>query len=144
MVAKRGERIYEMYKGERLLGIGTADELAAKLNMKRETILALSSESHKKRLKPNGNAKYAVIVDSGYYELDEFDGTKMRRIMNKKGVSVVDISEELLVSMATVNTILSGGQRLATVDAEDWAYILEVPVEDILTEKGKKRYKQYA
>ena len=52
---------YAVYKGEEILGIGTADELAKKLNVKRKTIFFWGTPSGHKRNK--GKAKIAIRIE---------------------------------------------------------------------------------
>ncbi len=60
MVKKRQE--YAIYKGENILDIGTADELAKRRNVNKKTIYHLSRPSYKKRLEKRKNSKNALIV----------------------------------------------------------------------------------
>ncbi len=43
---------YAVYKGDDLLAIGTAEEIAEKLGIKKETVYFYASPTHKKRGKP--------------------------------------------------------------------------------------------
>ena len=52
---------YAVYKGEEILGIGTVDELAKKLNVKRKTIFFWGTPSGHKRNK--GKAKIAIRIE---------------------------------------------------------------------------------
>lgn len=54
---------YAMYKGEELLGIGTARELASKLNVKVETIRFYNTPTYKKRVKQGKNRKVLVEIE---------------------------------------------------------------------------------
>lgn len=61
---------YAVYKGDKLLGIGTADELAKLLNVKRESIIYLKSPSYRRRLEARNcrNARTIVFLDDGEEE----------------------------------------------------------------------------
>lgn len=43
---------YAVYRGDDLLAIGTAEEIAEKLGIKKETVYFYASPTHKKRGKP--------------------------------------------------------------------------------------------
>lgn len=53
---------YAIYKGDTLLDIGTADELAKKRNISKKTIYRLSRPSYKRLLEKRKNSKNALIV----------------------------------------------------------------------------------
>lgn len=54
---------FAMYKGDELLGIGTAKELAEKLNVKVETIRFYNTPTYKKRVKQGKNRKVLVEIE---------------------------------------------------------------------------------
>ena len=45
------EREYVMYQGDDVIAIGTAEEIAKKLNIKSQTVVFYNSNAHRKRLK---------------------------------------------------------------------------------------------
>ena len=53
---------YALYKGDKLLGIGTAEELAKKYNIKRDTIFYYASPAYKKRADIS-KAKNVICLD---------------------------------------------------------------------------------
>lgn len=52
---------YALYKGEDLLAIGTAQEIADEMNVKMETVLFYKKPAYKKRINKNGNVR--ILVD---------------------------------------------------------------------------------
>ena len=61
----KSKKEYAMYKGEEIITMGTAKEIADELGIAVSTVLYYSSPSHKNRLaKRNGdNARVAVCLD---------------------------------------------------------------------------------
>lgn len=57
----RKYREYAVYKGEEILAIGTAKEIAKQLKVKERTIYFWSMPSHQKRNKKN--AKFAIRLE---------------------------------------------------------------------------------
>ena len=55
-------RVYGLYKGDVFIDVGTADELAERLNIKKETVYFYASNTNKKRNK-KGNKIEAVCFD---------------------------------------------------------------------------------
>lgn len=53
---------YALYKGEECLAIGTVDQIAEKLNIKRKTIYFYSMPAYKKRCKGH-NHKILINLD---------------------------------------------------------------------------------
>ena len=64
----KGKRmVYALYKGDTFLDIGTAEELAIKFNVKKETIKFLASKSNYKRLeKRKDKSQKMVAVSVGF------------------------------------------------------------------------------
>ena len=65
------EKIFALYKGDDLLGIGTAKELAKERNVKPNFIRYLSTPSNLKRInkrKNNKTSKALISVKLGYGE----------------------------------------------------------------------------
>lgn len=58
----KSKQEYAIYKGDTILDIGTADELATRRNVNKKTIYHLSRPSYKKLLKKRKNNKNALIV----------------------------------------------------------------------------------
>ena len=56
-MAKNEYREYAVYKGETLLCIGTAKEIAEELNIKPKTVQFLSTPAHLKRIESRGNMR---------------------------------------------------------------------------------------
>jgi hypothetical protein len=56
---------YALYKGDRLLGVGTLQELAERRGVKPETIYYYSMPAYQRRGKANGNRLVAVRVAEG-------------------------------------------------------------------------------
>jgi hypothetical protein len=56
---------YALYKGDRLLGVGTLQELAERRGVKPETIYYYSMPAYRRRGKANGNRLVAVRVAEG-------------------------------------------------------------------------------
>lgn len=54
---------FAMYKGEELLGIGTAKELAEMLNVKVETIRFYNTPTYKKRVKRGKNRRELIEIE---------------------------------------------------------------------------------
>lgn len=52
---------YAVYKGEKILAIGTAKEIAKELNIKKETVYFWTMPSHHRRVKKNG--KIAIRLE---------------------------------------------------------------------------------
>lgn len=59
----RKEKCYAVYKGDTFLCLGTAEECAKKLGVKRETIKFWTTKSYKKREQSLKNAKIAIVVE---------------------------------------------------------------------------------
>lgn len=57
---KKTNNIYALYKGDKFLDLGTADDLAKYLNVTKRTILFYNSKVYKERRK-KGNNYYIVI-----------------------------------------------------------------------------------
>lgn len=62
--------IYAVYKGEKYLCDGTAEECAKKLNLKRETIWFYATSARKKRDK-TGRGTIAVVIGKEKDEIGE-------------------------------------------------------------------------
>lgn len=56
------KKIYALYKGEELLMIGTADEIAKYQNVKKKTILFYQSPAYLKRHEKSHIGNYRVVV----------------------------------------------------------------------------------
>lgn len=59
---------YALYKGENLLAIGTAQEIADEMNVKKETVLFYEKPAYKKRVSKRekglrGNVRILVALD---------------------------------------------------------------------------------
>lgn len=54
---------YALYKGEKLLSIGTIREIAEETGLMTTTIAKLKKPSYKKTLKENHNAKILIALD---------------------------------------------------------------------------------
>lgn len=54
---------YALYKGETLLAIGTAKEIADEMNVKKETILFYNKPAYKKRINKDGNVRILVSLE---------------------------------------------------------------------------------
>ena len=55
---------YAVYKGEEILGIGTAKELAEKLNVKPKTVQFWSTPAnHKRNQTSTANRKIAIVLE---------------------------------------------------------------------------------
>lgn len=54
---------YALYKGETLLSIGTAQEIAKEMNVKEETVLFYNKPAYKKRVNEKGNVRMLVPLD---------------------------------------------------------------------------------
>ena len=52
---------YALYKGEDCIGIGTLEELSAKFNIKKKTLLFYKTPSYLKRRKCSKN--YRILID---------------------------------------------------------------------------------
>lgn len=62
----RRNAIYAVYKNDVMVAMGTADECAAKLNVKPETIIFMTTPTGKKRYESRKNkelARTAVVID---------------------------------------------------------------------------------
>ena len=59
----RKKNVYALYRGDEMLGMGTADELAEKLGIKRETVLWLSTPAAHRR--DTGKRMVAYKVEEG-------------------------------------------------------------------------------
>ncbi len=59
---KHHQRIYALYRGDHYLCDGTRDELAARFNVKPDTINYWSTPSYKKRIEQPGHNKDASMV----------------------------------------------------------------------------------
>ena len=53
---------YALYKGDELLHIGTAEEIAEKQGVKRETVTFYATNSYKERLKKRGILDGNVLI----------------------------------------------------------------------------------
>lgn len=58
------EIVYGLYKGDKFIDVGTVQELAQKLNVKKETILFLASPGHLRRAGPNTKVAVKVEMES--------------------------------------------------------------------------------
>lgn len=58
----KSKQEYALYKGDSILDVGTADELAKRRNISKKTIYRLSRPSYKKLLEKRKNSKNALIV----------------------------------------------------------------------------------
>lgn len=56
---------YAMYKGDKLLYIGTSEELAKNHGVKRDTIYHFATPSYRKRRKNPENALTVIRLDGG-------------------------------------------------------------------------------
>lgn len=54
---------YAVYKGEKLLGIGTIKELAEILNVKIETVRFYNTPTYKKRVKKGKNRRELIKIE---------------------------------------------------------------------------------
>lgn len=54
---------YAIYKGDEFIDVGTANELAAQLKIKVNTIYAYMTPSRQERAKTSGNMMYAVRLE---------------------------------------------------------------------------------
>lgn len=61
---------YAVYKGEEILKIGTAKELAAFLNIKVDSIYFYNNKAYKKRLENRKTKSALVVVDISGWELE--------------------------------------------------------------------------
>lgn len=52
--------VYVLYRGDEVLGVGTAEELAARYNLKPETIRFYASNAQKSRNKPMVAERFTV------------------------------------------------------------------------------------
>ena len=59
-------KIYAMYKGDNLLGIGTTEELAELRGVKEDTIIYYHSPSKRKRTGDKGI--FVIDIEEEYYE----------------------------------------------------------------------------
>lgn len=57
------QQTYALYKGEKKLAVGTADEIAKELNIKRTTVLFYKEPSYLKRGRNNGNKRELIMLD---------------------------------------------------------------------------------
>ena len=55
--------IYAVYDGDTFLTMGTADQLAVELNVKRRTIIWLASATYKNRKKDGENGRILIRVE---------------------------------------------------------------------------------
>lgn len=59
-------REYALYKGEEILCIGTAKEIAERLGIKKDTVMFYGTQEYKRRVarrKESGNARILVRLD---------------------------------------------------------------------------------
>lgn len=61
MGRNRKKNIYALYRGDEPLGVGTADELAERLGIKRDTILWLSTPAAHRRANDKWMVAYKVV-----------------------------------------------------------------------------------
>lgn len=59
---------YALYKGENMLALGTIDEIAKKMGVKKETIAYYKTQAYQNRLRrrrnaSNGNVRILVCLD---------------------------------------------------------------------------------
>lgn len=57
--------IYALYKGENILGIGTAKELSKKINVKVETIWFWNTATYKRRKAKSSKNNYKIVIKIG-------------------------------------------------------------------------------
>jgi hypothetical protein len=53
---------YVLYKGEEIVGIGTADELARRLGLRPQTIRSYSSPSHMRRVEESADPESRIVA----------------------------------------------------------------------------------
>lgn len=53
---------YVLYKGEEVLGIGTADELSEQLGVRPQTIRSYSSPSHMRRIEESADPESRIVA----------------------------------------------------------------------------------
>ncbi len=62
-----GMKEYALYKGENILALGTIDEIAKKMGVKKETIACYKTPSYKSRIRKRdangGNARILICLD---------------------------------------------------------------------------------
>lgn len=63
--------VYALYKGDTFLDIGTAQELAGKFNVKKETIRFLASKANYKRLEKRKDTSQKMVAVSVGFEGEE-------------------------------------------------------------------------
>ncbi len=57
------DRVYALYKGEEFLTLGTIDEIASIMKVKRETIYFYTMPAYKRRIKKGGkNRRYLIKI----------------------------------------------------------------------------------
>lgn len=59
---RRNKMIYALYKGDNFIDMGTADELANKLDVRSKTIKYLASPANLRRIENRNNSKNAMIT----------------------------------------------------------------------------------
>jgi len=60
----KSETYYFLYKGENIIGMGTATELAKQFNIKRKTIIFYSTPANIRRHKNSKDGNYLVAVNA--------------------------------------------------------------------------------
>nr|DAO77422.1 MAG TPA: Protein of unknown function (DUF658) [Caudoviricetes sp.] len=53
---------YVLYKGEEIVGIGTADELSRRLGLRPQTIRSYSSPSHMRRVEESADPESRIVA----------------------------------------------------------------------------------
>ena len=53
---------YVLYKGEEIVGIGTADELSRQLGLRPQTIRSYSSPSHMRRVEESADPESRIVA----------------------------------------------------------------------------------
>lgn len=53
---------YVLYKGEEVLGVGTADELSRRLGLHPQTIRSYSSPSHMRRIEESADPESRIVA----------------------------------------------------------------------------------
>lgn len=60
MARPRKKNVYAVYRGDEMLGMGTADELAEKMGVKRDTVLWLSTPAAHRRANDRRMVAYKI------------------------------------------------------------------------------------